>query len=95
MSSVENVAHEFGPATRGERVRAYLRRFFTSWVAEDPAPEYSKLDRADGLGMVPDPVCTPRAPLPESAEVVAQHRVDEGAPEPADTRSLAMGRVGA
>lgn len=29
---------------------AYLRRFFTSWVAADPDPQYSGLDRADGLG---------------------------------------------
>lgn len=54
------------------RVRAYLHRFFTSWVAEDPDPTYSDLDRSDGLGQVPDPVCTPRVQLPESAEVASE-----------------------
>lgn len=58
-----------GPPTRGERARAYLRRFFTSWVAEDPDPTYSPLDRADGLDQDPDPVATPRHQLPESDEV--------------------------
>lgn len=29
-------------------MRLYLRRFFTSWVEEDPNPEPSNLDRADG-----------------------------------------------
>lgn len=28
----------------------YLRRFLTSWVAEDPDPVYSRLDSCDGLG---------------------------------------------
>jgi hypothetical protein len=52
------------------RVRSYLRRFFTSWVADDPEPGYSSLDRSDGLGQRPDPICEPRTQLPESAEVV-------------------------
>lgn len=56
----------------GARVRSYLRRFFTSWVAEDPEPGYSSLDRADGLGQRPDPVCEPVTQLPESAEVAEQ-----------------------
>lgn len=30
-------------------VLSYLRRFFTCWVVEDPAPAYSTLDPADGL----------------------------------------------
>lgn len=34
---------------RVKEVRAYVRRFFTSWVAEDPEPTYSTLDRADKL----------------------------------------------
>lgn len=54
------------------RVRAYLHRFFTSWVADDPEPTYSTLDRADGLGQVPDPVCESRVEVPESVEVVEQ-----------------------
>jgi len=31
---------------------AYLRRFLTLWVAEEPDPVYSSLDRCDGLGRV-------------------------------------------
>jgi hypothetical protein len=42
-------------------VRDYLKRFFTSWVKEDPDVGYSKLDEADGLGQVPDPVVKPGA----------------------------------
>lgn len=53
----------------GARVRAYVHRFFTCWVAEDPQPTYSALDLDDGLGQVPDPVCQPRVQVPESAEV--------------------------
>ena len=96
MSSLETADHEAGLANGGGRVRAYLRRFFTSWVAEDPTPEYSTLDRADGLGQVPDPVCTPRVALPESAEVAAQsHRDDEDVREVAVARSMAGERVSA
>ena len=69
-------------------VRAYLHRFFTSWVAEDPEPTYSTLDRSDGLGQVPDPVCEPRVAVPESVEV-AEH--DQGADR---TRSSVGGRAG-
>ena len=94
MSSFETVADNGGLASRGERARAYLRRFFTSWVAEDPRPEYSTLDRADGLGLVPDPVCTPRAPLPESAEVAAQSRHDHDVRDVVGSQQLAVGRVG-
>lgn len=94
MSSLEMVAREGVPATRGERVRAYLRRFFTSWVADDPTPEYSTLDRADGLGMVPDPVCTPRTVLPESAEVSAQRQAGDPAQDVSGARSMAVGRAG-
>lgn len=94
MSSLETADHEGGQANRGGRVRAYLRRFFTSWVAEDPTPEYSTLDRADGLGLVPDPVCTPRLVLPESAEVAAQSRDDEVVRDVAGARSMAVGRAG-
>jgi hypothetical protein len=61
------------------RVRAYLRRFVTCWVAEDPDPVYSPLDHADGLGQVPDPICEPRVQLPESAEVAA-YQVHRGRP---------------
>lgn len=63
--------HRDERAARTARVRAYLRRFFTSWVAEDPDPTYSALDRSDGLGQVPDPICQPRTPVAESAEVSA------------------------
>lgn len=93
MSSLETAGHEAGLANGGGRVRAYLRRFFTSWVAEDPTPAYSKLDRADGLGLVPDPVCTPRLVLPESAEVVARKR-NEVAPDVARAETMAAGRAG-
>lgn len=37
-------------AGRWSRTRAYLRRFFTCWVSEDPEPSYSHLDLRDGLG---------------------------------------------
>lgn len=69
MSRREPPPRGDGPRTRGQRARAYLRRFFTSWVADDPEPEYSSLDRSDGLDQDPDPVTTPRRQLPESAEV--------------------------
>lgn len=65
---VESSADEIGP------VRAYLRRFFTSWVAEDPEPTYSSLDLEDGLGQPRDPVCRPRTPVPESPEVAGHAR---------------------
>ena len=94
MSSLESAAPEIGSTSRGERVRAYLRRFFTSWVAEDPSPEYSKLDRADGLGLVPDPVCTPRVPVPESAEVAAHTWDGAAAQSRAGDRSMVGGRAG-
>ena len=97
MSSLESVTHESGLASRVERVRAYLRRFFTSWVAEDPEPEYSKLDRADGLDLVPDPVCTPRLRVPESPEVAAQGYGDEDddiAASAGSARIMAGGRAG-
>jgi hypothetical protein len=32
--------------------REYLRRFLTLWVAEEPDPVYSWLDRCDGLTRV-------------------------------------------
>ncbi len=41
------VVHEPTPRKRS-RVRAYLKRFRTQWVADDPEPTYSALDRADG-----------------------------------------------
>jgi hypothetical protein len=69
MSSSGPTDRASGPDGRRRRLRAYLRRFFTSWIAEDPDPTYSTLDRGDGLGQVPDPVCQPRTQLPESAEV--------------------------
>ena len=34
------------------RCPAYLRRFLTLWVAEEPDPVYSWLDRSEGLGQV-------------------------------------------
>jgi hypothetical protein len=71
MSRREPVDQAGRPAGRGP-VRAYLRRFFTSWVAEDPDPGYSVMDRRDGLGEVPDPVCEPKVQVPESVEV-AEH----------------------
>jgi hypothetical protein len=76
------------PDARRGPVRAYLHRFFTSWVAEDPDPTYSTLDRSDGLGQVPDPVCEPRVAVPESAEV-AEH-----VPGADRTRSSVGGRAG-
>ncbi len=74
-------------ACRGP-VRAYLHRFFTCWVAEDPDPGYSGLDRCDGLGEVPDPVCEPRIFVPESAEVA------EYVPGGERSRSSVGGRAG-
>lgn len=46
------------PLRAARPVRDYLKRFFTSWVKEDPDPGYSTLDEHDGLGAVPDPVVT-------------------------------------
>lgn len=63
-----------GQADQRGRLRAYLTRFFTSWVAEDPNPTYSSLDLADGLGQDHDPVCQPCVQVPESAEVSQQAR---------------------
>ena len=74
-------------APRGP-VRAYLHRFFTSWVAEDPEPTYSRLDRCDGIGQVPDPVTEPVVQVPESVEV-SQH-----VPGGERTRSTVGGRAG-
>lgn len=74
-------------APRGP-VRAYLHRFFTSWVAEDPEPTYSRLDRCDGIGQVPDPVTEPLVQVPESVEV-AEHVLGDDR-----TRSAVAGRAG-
>ena len=59
------------PTRRRGRLRAYLHRFVTSWVAEDPEPSYSQLDRRDGLGEEPAPSQADQA-VPESEEV-AEH----------------------
>jgi len=72
MSRREPVDRASGPIEHRGPVRAYLRRFFTSWVAEDPDPGYSVMDRRDGLGEIPDPVCEPKVQVPESVEV-AEH----------------------
>jgi hypothetical protein len=64
------------PEPRGGGLRASLHRFFTSWVADDPEPDYSSFDRADGLGAEPDPMTTPRNQLPESDEVLTHSRAD-------------------
>ena len=88
MSRREPVDRVSEPADRRGPVRAYLHRFFTSWVAEDPDPCYSSLDESDGLGQVPDPVCQPRVAVPESVEV-ADH-----VPGADRTRSTVGGRVG-
>lgn len=88
MSRRESADRAGRPAPRRGPVRAYLHRFFTSWVAEDPEPTYSTLDRSDGLGQVPDPVCEPRVPVPESVEV-AEH-----VPGADRTRSSVGGRAG-
>jgi len=80
MSRRESVDRTGRPAPRRGPVRAYLHRFFTSWVAEDPDPTYSTL--------VPDPVCEPRVAVPESAEV-AEH-----VPGADRTRSSVGGRAG-
>ena len=47
------------PEPRRGGLRAYLRRFFTSWVAEDPDADILGAGPPDGLGEVPDPVCEP------------------------------------
>lgn len=73
--------------TRGSRVRAYLRRFFTCWVTDDPQPTYSALDRADGVDQSPDPVTTPRRQRPESSEVYA-YEAHEAREEQASGRPL-------
>jgi hypothetical protein len=65
------------PEPRGGALHAYLHRFFTCWVAEDPGPAYSALDRSDGLGQDPDPVCQPVVQVPESGEVVDHVRSAE------------------
>ena len=88
MSRREPVDRPDGPAGRRGPVRSYLHRFFTCWVSEDPDPGYSRLDRCDGLGEVPDPVCGPRVFVPESAEV-AEHL-----PATERTRSAVGGRAG-
>ena len=88
MSRRKPVDRAGRPAGGRGPVRSYLHRFFTSWVAEDPDPGYSKLDECDGLGQVPDPVCQPRVPVPESVEV-AQH-----VPGTDRTRSSVGGRAG-
>jgi hypothetical protein len=67
MSRLEPTGQPGNPGAG--RVRAYLTRFFTCWVAEDPAPTYSSLDLADGLAQDPDPICQPREQIPESVEV--------------------------
>jgi hypothetical protein len=41
-------------ASRGSRARAYLRRLVFVWVAEDPSPAYSTLDKLDGPAMTAD-----------------------------------------
>ena len=88
MSRREPVVRAGRPADGPGPVRSYLRRFFTCWVAEDPDPCYSTMDRCDGLGEVPDPVCEPRVVVPESAEV-AEH-----VPGTDWTRSSVGGRAG-
>lgn len=52
------------PPRAGGRLRAYLRRLLTNWVADDPDPTYSTLDRCDGLGETPV-----GSPVPVSPEV--------------------------
>lgn len=61
---------------------AYLRRFFTSWVAEDPDPQYSALDLADGIDRSPDPLTEPRVEYSPSAEVRNQARADSARTDP-------------
>lgn len=74
------------PARPG-RVRAYLRRFFTSWVAEDPDPSYSSLDRADGLGCPPVP--------PSSlAQATDPSEVAEHQHQPLSSAGRVRGRAG-
>jgi hypothetical protein len=74
------------PEPRRGGLRAYLRRFFTCWVSEDPTPAYSALDRSDGLDQDPDPVCQPVVQVPESGEVVDHIRSADR------TRSAVVGR---
>lgn len=54
-----------------EALRAVLRRWKAGWIADDPWPEYSRLDRLDGLE---------RPQIPESTEVEehAKAKEDEG-----------------
>lgn len=93
MSDRVPVGENRRPNARSARVRAYLRRFFTCWVAEDPDPAYSALDRSDGLAQVPDPVCTPRVQVPESWEVAAH--ISSAHISSADrSRSTVGGRAG-
>lgn len=77
MSRRDAESRTDGPIEHRGRLRAYLTRFFTSWVAEDPEPTYSSLDLADGLDQDPDPVTHPRAQLPESPEVAHQTRTGD------------------
>jgi hypothetical protein len=87
MSRREPEDRTVGPIGRRARLRGYLRRFFTSWVAEDPEPCYSQLDRRDGLGEEPTP-CPADHPVPESEEV-AEH-----VPGADRTKRVVGGRVG-
>lgn len=77
MSRRDAESRTDGPTEHRGRLRAYLTRFFTSWVAEDPEPTYSSLDLADGLDQDPDPVTHPRVQLPESPEVSRQARTED------------------
>ncbi|GAA3709912.1 hypothetical protein GCM10022204_30280 [Microlunatus aurantiacus] len=90
MSRPEPEGRASRPISPRGPVRAYLHRFFTSWVAEDPDPTYSRLDRCDGIGQVPDPVTEPAVAVPESVEV-AEH-VPGGERTP--SRSAVGGRAG-
>jgi hypothetical protein len=44
------------PTTKGRvltwtyRAKLYVKRFLTEWIAPDPDPGYSNLDKDDGLG---------------------------------------------
>jgi hypothetical protein len=49
---------------QARRRSAYLRRFLTLWVAEEPDPRYSWLYRRDGLGRVTDGGLEPREANP-------------------------------
>jgi hypothetical protein len=88
MSRREPVNRAGRPGGHRGPVRAYLHRFFTCWVAEDPDPRYSAMDRSDGLGEVPDPVCEPKIFVPESAEVAEQE------PGAERSRNSVAGRAG-